>query len=71
MSAVPPLFRDVPHRAAWREALLNDYALAVLTLGGLVAVLWLAPFAVYRALTANWLAAVSDAVLALAIGGAA
>lgn len=71
MSAASPLLRDTPQRADWREALLNDYALAVLTLGGLVAALWLAPFAVYRALTANCVAAVPDAVLALAIGGAA
>ncbi|WP_334155317.1 GGDEF domain-containing protein [Tepidimonas sp.] len=71
MPAASPLLRDSPQRAEWREALLNDYALAVLTLGGVVAVVWLAPFAVYRALTANWLAAVSDAILAVTIGAAA
>lgn len=71
MSATPFLPRDMPQRAGWRDALLNDYALAVIMLGGVVAVVWLAPFAVYRALTANWLAAASDAILAVAIGAAA
>ncbi|MEW6694893.1 MAG: GGDEF domain-containing protein [Pseudomonadota bacterium] len=71
MSAAPSLSRWTPQRATWRQAAFDDYALVVLALGGLVAVLWLAPFAVYRAITGNWLAAVSDAVLALTIGGAA
>jgi diguanylate cyclase (GGDEF)-like protein len=33
--------------------------------------LWLAPFAVFRALEGNWIAAVSDAVLAGVLGGSA
>ncbi|WP_299022532.1 diguanylate cyclase [uncultured Tepidimonas sp.] len=62
---------SAPIHGDWRATLRSDYTLAVLALGGLVAALWLAPFAVWRALTGNWVAAVSDTVLALAIGGAA
>lgn len=73
MSAAPDTSAPAraPARGDWLHALRDDYALAVLTLGGLVAVLWLAPFAVYRALEANWLAAVSDALLSMVLGGAA
>ncbi|TDQ44895.1 GGDEF domain-containing protein [Tepidicella xavieri] len=66
-SSRPP----VAARRDWLAALKEDYALAVLTLGGLLAILWLAPFAVYRALTHNWVAAVADTLLSLVLGGAA
>lgn len=59
------------NRFAWVQALRDDYSLAVLSLGGLVAMLWLAPFAVFRALEGNWVAAVADALLAGIIGGSA
>jgi diguanylate cyclase (GGDEF)-like protein len=55
----------------WWARLRQDYALAVLSLGGLVAGLWLAPFAIYRALQANWVAATSDTLLAIIFGTAA
>lgn len=58
------------HRV-WLGRLQNDYGLAVLSLGGVVAALWLAPFAVYRALEANWVAAVLDICLATVSGGSA
>ena len=64
-------YTSAPLRGDWRAALRSDYTLAVLALGGLVAAFWLAPFAVWRALTGNWVAAASDTVLALLIGGAA
>lgn len=56
---------------SWFDRLRNDYSLAVLTLGGMVAALWLAPFTIYRALEANWVAAITDAILTLILGGAA
>lgn len=56
---------------SWLDRLRNDYGLAVLTLGGMVGVLWLAPFTIYRAWQGNWIAAVSDAILTLILGGAA
>jgi len=71
MKPVSPPERRTRPLPAWADALRTDYALAVLTLGGIVAVVWLAPFAIYRALSANWVAAVADALLALVIGGAA
>lgn len=55
---------------SWFDRLRNDYSLAVLTLGGMVAALWLAPFTIYRALEANWVAAITDAILTLILGGA-
>jgi diguanylate cyclase (GGDEF)-like protein len=66
--AKPP---SAPIHGDWLEALRNDYTLAVLSLGGLVAALWLAPFAVWRAYTGNWAAAFSDTVLAVLFSGAA
>ena len=53
----------VPPWCWWWERLRSDYALAVLTLGGLVAVFWLIPFAFFRALQGNWVAAANDALL--------
>ncbi len=61
---------DVPH-LHWRDALQQDYTLAVITLGGVVAALWLAPFAVWRALQGNWIAMANDAILTVVLGGAA
>ena len=55
----------------WWETVREDYTLAVLTLGGVVAVAWLAPLAVYRAVTGNWLAAANDTILSLVLGWAA
>ena len=66
-----PVREQASLRGRWLHAIQDDYALAVLTLGGLVAMLWLAPFAVFRAIEGNWFAAVSDALLAVVIGGSA
>ncbi|TSE35596.1 GGDEF domain-containing protein [Tepidimonas charontis] len=59
------------HHLPWWDTLREDYTLAVITLGGVVAALWLAPFAVWRALQGNWLAMANDAVLTVLLGGSA
>ncbi|MCS6811334.1 MAG: GGDEF domain-containing protein [Tepidimonas sp.] len=48
-----------------------DYTLGVLVLGVLVAVVWLLPFAVYRAWQGNWVAMGNDLVLSVLLSGAA
>lgn len=63
--------RIVPPWRWWWERLRSDYALAVLTLGGLVAVFWLIPFAFFRALQGNWVAAANDALLSVIFTAAA
>jgi diguanylate cyclase (GGDEF)-like protein len=62
-----PTSSDVK-QAAWRRlwaAARDDYTLAVLLLTGVVAALWLLPFAVYRAWEGNWVAMANDVVLAV------
>ncbi|TSE25941.1 putative diguanylate cyclase AdrA [Tepidimonas sediminis] len=48
-----------------------DYTLGVLVLGVLVAVVWLLPFAVYRAWQGNWVAMANDLVLSVLLSAAA
>lgn len=49
----------------------GDYTLGVLVLGVVVAVVWLLPFALYRAWQGNWLAMANDLVLSALLSGAA
>jgi diguanylate cyclase (GGDEF)-like protein len=62
----------MPHLSAvrpalsWRELLTvarEDYTVAVLLLGTLIAAVWLMPFAIYRALQGNWWAMSNDVAL--------
>lgn len=54
-----------------RQRMQVDYRLAVLVLGVVVSVVWLLPFAVYRAWQGNWLAMANDLVLSVLLVGAA
>lgn len=63
--------KDLSHWSEWLTVLREDYKLAVLTLAGVVAVVWLVPFAIYRAVTGNWLAFATDVSLSLVFGWAA
>ncbi|TSE18433.1 putative diguanylate cyclase YdaM [Tepidimonas alkaliphilus] len=59
---------------AWallRARVRADYRAGVLLLGVGVTLVWLLPFAVYRAWQGNWLATANDLALSLLLGGAA
>lgn len=63
-----PHLSPVRPALSWRELLTvarEDYTVAVLLLGTLIAAVWLMPFAIYRALQGNWWAMSNDVALSV------
>lgn len=72
--APPPPGSEAVPASGWASLLARvraDYTLGVLVLGVLVSVVWLLPFAVYRAWQGNWVAMTNDLVLSVLLSAAA